>query len=110
MLKRLFTVWIFVKINTKRFFRDQLAIFFTVVFPLIFLFVFGSFTSGSGAPSYKVALINESQSNFAKNFVTQAKSSGIFKVSDDGTTIDKAKELMSKSQLDGAIVLPSDFG
>lgn len=110
MNKSLYTVSTFVRINTKRFFRDKLAIFFTVVFPLIFLFVFGSFNSGNNNVSFRVALINESQSSFAKDFVKQAKDSGVYKIDDSATTLDQAKELMTKSQLDAAIVLPKDFG
>ena len=110
MRKSLYTVWTFVRINTKRYFRDPLAIFFTVVFPLIFLFVFGSFSSGDSAPSFRVALLNQSDSQFAKTFVEQAKKSGIFKIDESATTIDKAKDLMTKSQLDGTIILPSNFG
>jgi hypothetical protein len=37
----MYTVWVFTRLNTKRFFRDRLAIFFGILFPLIFLFVFG---------------------------------------------------------------------
>jgi len=70
--KSLFTVWVFVRINTKRFFRDRTALFFTVIFPLIFLFVFGSLNSGSGDVSFKVAVINQSSSQFATDFVKQA--------------------------------------
>jgi ABC-2 type transport system permease protein len=108
--KSLFTVYIFFKINTRRFFRDKLAIFFSVIFPLIFLFVFGSLNSGSGNISFRVALLNQSDSSFAKNFVGEAKKSGIFKIDDKATTLDQAKDLMSKSQLDATIVLPKDFG
>jgi ABC-2 type transport system permease protein len=110
MNKSLYTVATFVRINTKRYFRDRLAIFFTVIFPLIFLFVFGSLNSGSGNISFRVALLNQSDSTFASDFVKQAKDSGIFKISDEATTLDKAKDLMTKSQLDAAIVLPKDFG
>jgi ABC-2 type transport system permease protein len=110
MPKKLFTVWMFVKINTKRFFRDKLAIFFSVVFPLIFLFVFGSFNSGSGGASFRVALINESDSQFAKQFVDQAKSGSVLKVDNSVTTLDKAKEQMTRSQLDATIILPKGFG
>lgn len=110
MNKSLFTVATFVRINTKRFFRDRLAIFFSVIFPLIFLFVFGSFNSGNGGVSFRVALINESESSFAKDFVKQAKDSEVFKLENDATSLDKAKELMTKSQLDAAIILPKDFG
>ena len=110
MNKSLFTVATFVRINTKRFFRDKLAIFFSVIFPLIFLFVFGSFKSGNNNVSFRVALINESGSSFAKDFVKQAKDSGVYKIDDSAMTLDQAKELMTKSQLDAAIVLPKDFG
>ncbi|USN97025.1 MAG: ABC transporter permease [Candidatus Nomurabacteria bacterium] len=108
--KSLFTVKTFVRINTKRYFRDRLAIFFTVIFPLIFLFVFGSLNSGGSDVSFRIALINQSDSTFARNFVKQAKESKIFKIDKNTTTLSGAKELMTKSQLDAAIVLPSDFG
>ncbi|MEO6109624.1 MAG: ABC transporter permease [Candidatus Saccharimonadales bacterium] len=110
-LKRaLFTVWVFVRINTKRFFRDRLAIFFTIVFPLIFLFVFGSLNSGSGNISLNVAIINQSDTKFATDFVTQSTDSKILKVNKDVTTLDQAKEKMSRSELDATIILPKNFG
>ena len=66
--QQLFTVYVFVKLTTKRFFRDRLAIFFAVLFPLIFLFVFGSFNKGSNDISFNVALINQSDSSFSTSF------------------------------------------
>lgn len=110
MNKSLYTVRTFTKINTKRFFRDRLALFFGIGFPLIFLFVFGSINNGSGDISFNVALINHSDSSFAKDFSKQIKDSEVFKVSDDITSLDAAKEKMSRSELDAAIVLPEDFG
>lgn len=110
MNKSLYTVSTLVRINTKRFFRDRLAIFFTIVFPLIFLFVFGSLNSGSNDVSFRVALVNESDSSFAKEFVKQSKDSKILKVDPDVSTLDAAKDMMTKSQLDATIVLPKSFG
>ena len=110
MNKQLYTVGTFVRINTKRFFRDRLALFFSIVFPVIFLFVFGSLNSGNNNVSFRVALLNQSDSSFAKDFVKQAQGSGIFKINDKVTSLDDAKDLMNKSQLDAAIVLPKDFG
>jgi ABC-2 type transport system permease protein len=106
----MYTVLTFVRINTRRFFRDRLAIFFTVVFPLIFLFVFGSLNSGSGDVSFRVALLNESQSSFAKDFIKQAEEGKVLKVDKEVTTMDAAKEKMTRSQLDATIVLPKEFG
>ncbi len=108
--KSLFTVWVFVRINTKRFFRDRLALFFSVVFPLIFLFVFGSLNSGSGDISLNVALINNSTTQFSTDFVKQAGDSKVLKVNKDITTLDEAKDKMSRSELDATIILPADFG
>lgn len=110
MNKSLYTVLTFTKINTKRFFRDRLALFFGIGFPLIFLFVFGGLNSGSGDISFNVALINRSDSSFAKDFVTQVRDNEVLEVSSDITTLEEAQEKMSRSELDAAIILPEDFG
>lgn len=110
MKKSMYTVLAFVKINTRRFFRDKLALFFSIGFPLIFLFVFGSLNSGSGGASFDVALINSSDSAIAKEFVQQAKENDVLKVDESVTNLDEAKDKMSQSQLDAAIVLPQNFG
>jgi ABC-2 type transport system permease protein len=110
MKRSLFTVSTFVRINTKRFFRDKLAIFFTIGFPLIFLFVFGGLNSGDNDISFNVAVVNESDTSFATQFVKNTNESKVLKVNKDITSLDKAKEKMSQSQLDAAIILPKDFG
>lgn len=110
MNKSLFTVATFVRINTKRFFRDRLAIFFTIVFPLIFLFVFGSLNSGDNAVSFKVALLNRSDSAFAKQFANELGKASVLKIDKDSTTLDTAKEKMVRSEIDATIILPEDFG
>lgn len=108
--KKWFTVLTFVRINTKRFFRDRMALFFTIIFPLIFLFVFGSLNGNNSDVSFRVALINHSSSSFAKDFVDQAKEGKILKVNEDITSVDQAKEKMTRSELDAAIILPETFG
>jgi ABC-2 type transport system permease protein len=108
--KSLYTVLTFVRINTKRFFRDRLALFFTIVFPLIFLFVFGGLNSGNSDVSFKVALINHSDSEFATQFVEKSEESGVLEINKDITTLDQAKEKMNRSEIDATIVLPDNFG
>ena len=110
MKRSLFTIMVFTKLNTKRFFRDRLAIFFTVLFPLIFVFVFGGLFGKDSGVSFKVAVINQSDSQFSKQFVSDINKQKVFKVDKDSTSMAKAREKMDKSQLDGAIVLPKDFG
>src|SRR5665213_396683 len=109
--QQLRTVLVFTKLSTRRFFRDRLAQFFGILFPLIFLFVFGSLSSGnSGNVSFSVALINQSNSSFAKTFANQIRDSKTFKVDKSASSLSSAEEKMSKNQIDGIIVLPAGFG
>ncbi|HWZ65208.1 MAG TPA: ABC transporter permease [Patescibacteria group bacterium] len=110
MMRKLFTVYVFAKINTSRYFRDVVAIFFTVAFPLILLFVFGGIFGKASDLSFKVALINQSNSQFAQSFVNDSKAQKVLKVNSDITSLDQAKEKMTRGELDAAIILPSDFG
>jgi len=105
-----YTIWTFARISTKRFFRDRTALFFGLAFPLVFLFIFGGLNSGGGDVSFNVAIINNSESEFAKQFVKEAETGGVLKVDNDITTLDAAKEKMSRSELDATIELPADFG
>jgi len=105
----IFTVTTFARISIRRYFRDRVAIFFTVLFPLIFLLIFGSFSKTDNV-SFHVGLINQSQSQFSKQFVEQTTSSKVFKVDDSITTYDQAKQKMSRGEIDATIVLPPDFG
>ena len=108
--RALLPVIVFAKIDTRRLFRDKMAIFFTFLFPLIFLFIFGGIFGRSGDVSFNVALINQSDSKFSQDFVKQAKDDKVLKVNADITTIDQAKEAMSNSRIDAAIILPQNFG
>lgn len=111
MNKSLYTVSVFSRLNTRRFFRDRLAIFFGILFPLIFLFVFGSISKGGGeGTTFKVAVINHSESAYSQQFVKQLKSNKVFHVDQKITTEQAAKDKLEKNQLDGAIVLPDNFG
>ncbi len=109
-MNSLYTIRTIAKINTKRFFRDKLAIFFTIAFPLIFLIIFGSLFGGDNNVSFKVAIINQSSSQIANSFIDTAKDSDILKVSTTAVTEDQARKEMQKSEIDATIILPADFG
>jgi len=108
--RRLYTVFAFAKLNTRRYFRDRTAIFFTIAFPLIFLFIFGGLFGKNTSVNFKVAVINQSQSAFSKQFVADLGKNKVFKVSSDVTTLDQARDQMNHGSLDSAIVLPDNFG
>lgn len=109
--KTIYTIRTFTKLNTRRFFRDKVALFFTIIFPLIFLFIFGSINSGGNNDvSFKVGVVNQSQSQFAKEYVANLSKDKVFEVDKEINTLDGAKEKMNRSELDATLVLPKDFG
>lgn len=110
MNKSLQTIITFARINTRRFFRDKLSIFFGILFPLIFLFVFGGIFGKNDGASFHVAMINQSNSSFSKQFVDNLKKEKSFAIDNEVTSLDAAKEKMTRSQLDAAIILPPTFG
>lgn len=108
--KTLLPITTYVRIDVKRLFRDKVAIFFVFLFPLLFLFVFGSIFRGDNDVSFRVALLNRSDTQFAKEFEKQIKDNKIFKVDDQVNSLDRAKEKMNRGQIDATIILPEEFG
>ncbi len=111
MKRKLYTVYVIFLVNFKRVFRDRLALFFTFLFPLIFLFIFGGLFGRDQNVSFNVAIINHSHSSFANQFVTQAeaKKQTLLKVNKDITSLSAADERMGRGELDATIELPPDF-
>lgn len=108
--KAFLPIFVFVPIDIKRLFRDKVAIFFVFVFPLIFLLVFGTIFGGSDNVSFKIALINQSSSQFANKFTQQAKDSKFLDVDETVTNMDEARQKMNRSEVSATLILPQKFG
>jgi ABC-2 type transport system permease protein len=110
MTRFIYTTKTLVKTGITRYFRDRTALFFTIAFPLIFLFIFGGLFGKSNDVSFKVALINESQSQFSRELSDELGKNKLFKINHTITQINSAKERMNRGELDGIIMLPPGFG
>lgn len=109
--KNILPITTYVRIDVKRLFRDKVAIFFVFGFPLLFLVIFGSvFGGNSNDISFRVGLLNQSDTKFATDFEKELKDNKVFEVDEEVTTVDEAKEKMNRSQLDATIILPESFG
>jgi ABC-2 type transport system permease protein len=108
--KALLPVITFIPMDIKRLFRDKVAIFFVFVFPFIFLLIFGSIFNGNDEISFRVGLVNQSNAEFAGEFVKQTKENKAFDVDEEVSNLDQAREKMNRGQLDSTIVLPEGFG
>ena len=105
----LYTTWRLSVLFTRRYFRSRTAIFFSVLFPLILLVIFGGIFGGSGNATTKIAVVRQSDTAFAKTYVQQVKNSGLFKVTETGS-MDEAKVKLGRSEIDSVVVLPPGFG
>lgn len=110
MYKSIYPVLVFARINIKRFFRDKTALFFTIIFPLIFLFIFGGIFGGNGSVNFKVAMFNQSDTQFSRKFLNEIESSKEFSIDKTITTMPEADQKMSRGQIDATLILPSGFG
>jgi len=94
----------------KRAARDKTALFFTIVFPLIFLVIFGSLYKNNDV-NFNVAVINHANSAFATDFLrnfdsSENKTFKITKTSDFAT----AKDKMNRGEYNSIIEIPANFG
>jgi ABC-2 type transport system permease protein len=96
----------------KRFLRDPVYLFFMFAFPLIFLFIFGTIFGSSDSVNLNVAVINHSNSQFAKTFSDYFDSDDntTFTVNQDISEIEDARLRMSRGEISSIIELPADFG
>jgi ABC-2 type transport system permease protein len=105
----LFTTWTLSYLFTIRYLRSKTALFFSILFPLILLFVFGSLYGSSNATTFKVAVINQSKTQFAAQFASNLGQEKVFKVSPQ-TTLSDAEKQLQNSEIDSIIELPAGFG
>lgn len=110
-MKRYFhTIWVLGQSFTKQFFRDKTALFFVLLFPLLFLLVFGALNKGEKDINFDIVLINKSNTAFAKEFEAQTKKNKLFKINDHTAGLDDAKERMGRGEIDSIVELPETFG
>lgn len=89
------------------YFRNRTAVFFTLFIPVMFILIFGAFNSG-GASKVKVAVINNSNTEISKTFVSGLQNASVFKVTTPD--INTAKDQLDKGKTDLVVVLPENFG
>lgn len=108
--KALLPIITFAKIDIRRLFRDKVAMFFTFAFPLIFLIIFGGIFGSNTDISFNVGLINQSKSEFSRDFAADIEANEIFDVDPEATNLDEARDKMNRSEIDATIILPENFG
>lgn len=110
-IKRYFcAVWGQVVATLTRFFRDKVALFFTFLFPLVFLMIFGTIFNNNDL-HFRIGLVNQSETEFAKQFVTKMKApeNKMLKIT-DLKSFDEGREQIKRGQIMTIVELPKEFG
>ncbi len=105
------TALLYARIQFLRVFRDPITLIVLFSIPLILLLVFGSFTTrDTDDISLKVAVINNSNEEFAAQFKRNIDQVKVLNQPETTASLNGAKELMKSGQIDGIIELPKEFG
>lgn len=104
------TTLLFARTQLKRVSRDIVTLIVLFSIPALLLVLFGAFTTNTNNVSLRVAVVNESNTAFAKEFEKQLDKVEILKQPEQAVTKTQAEEKIKAGELDAAVVLPQNFG
>lgn len=95
----------------KQFIRDKAALFFTFIFPIMFVLIFGWAFNQSGVQTFKVGIVDEGSPQSSGYIYASLNSiiidgDKVFDLKADGS--DESLQSLRKGDLDAVIVIPAD--
>jgi ABC-2 type transport system permease protein len=94
--------------NVKSLVRDRAALFWTIIFPIMFVFLFGSIFGGSGDSKISVGFVDQDGTT-ASAGLRQAFSSVPLVTLQDGS-LDAEQAAMQRGDVSAVIVIPKGLG
>ena len=96
--------------NIKMIARNKQALFWTLVFPIIFLVIFGLFDMDSFGSS-KLLIIDEANTETSQNLVKGFEEIDSFKIesSTDPNRLEEARSRLKQNELDFILVIPKEI-
>ena len=95
--------------NIKMLLRNKQALFWSLVFPLVFTFIFGTFFGKGSSSTGNIIMINQSNSELAKTIDKTLTKSDLFK-STRSADISASRESVKKGKSVAVIIIPKGFG
>jgi ABC-2 type transport system permease protein len=89
--------------NLKSFVRDRAALFWTLAFPIVFVILFGTIFSGSGA-QYELGWVDQDGSAASAALRAAFVANAPVELTDG--TFEESKARMQKGEVDGILVIP----
>lgn len=101
-------MWSLFKTDLKMIVRNRQALFWSLMFPLLFTVIFGFFF-GKNSNGGTIEVIDNAETEVSTNLIKSLKDADIFKVN-DGTDLNAAKDQIQKGKLSAAVEIPQGFG
>lgn len=102
-------MWKLFVANLKMRARNKQALFWNLMFPLIFTAIFGMFFGRGSTAAGTVAIVQQSNSILAQEIEKTLTSTAVFRTQKE-SSIDGAKELLKKGKVVAVVVIPENFG
>lgn len=96
------------KVFSRGYFRNKVGLFFSLVFPIILILLFGSIFSGGGGGPIHVYVQNQDTGQVGAGFVRALNSSNTISLTTVDLSQDLSQYLLSHSA-DQGVLIPSDF-
>jgi len=94
--------------DLKTFVRDKQALFWTILFPIMFVVIFGLIDFGKMGTSH-LSVIDQVKSDESSSFVEELKKIEILRIHQDEPNVTKTKESLEKEDLDFILIIPESF-
>lgn len=95
--------------DIKMIFRNRQSTMWALAFPLVFTCIFGFFF-GENSSNGNLIIINNSNSEIAKNLDQAVTDSKLFTIKTDVTSVDEARDLVKNGKVAAVLVIPENFG
>lgn len=96
------------KANIKSYVRDRAALFWTLAFPLIFIFMFGFIFQGGGAEALTIAWVDQEGTRASIQIRDDFTASGTVELVETDEAAALAR--MRQGEVDAVIVVPAGYG
>lgn len=95
--------------SLKIMFRDWLTLFWGLVFPVMFIVIFGLFNLGGGTGSATLTIIDQAESDLSRQLIEGLSQVQFFRLNKKIVTEADAKTAIKEGRLDAAIIIPEAF-
>ncbi|OQA04289.1 MAG: Inner membrane transport permease YbhR [bacterium ADurb.Bin400] len=89
--------------------RNKQALFWNLMFPLMFTFIFGMFFGGGNTKAGTIAVINHSVSETARVVETTLREGELFNIADN-ISAEEGRKKVERSEISAVVEIPEGFG